>query len=95
MKTTFLKPGDTAPDFTVVDQDGVEFSLSDYKGRDVVLYFYPKDNTTGCTEEACSLRDGYPELKQLGFDVIGVSPDSSKSHRSFIQKHGQIGRAHV
>ncbi|MBP7022798.1 MAG: thioredoxin-dependent thiol peroxidase [Bacteroidales bacterium] len=87
MKTTFLKPGDTAPDFTAVDQDGVEFSLSEYQGRAVVLYFYPKDNTTGCTEEACSLRDGYTELKQLGLDVIGVSPDSTRSHRSFIQKH--------
>ena len=58
-----------------------------YKGKKVILYFYPKDNTPGCTDEACSLRDGYPDILKSGFDVIGVSADSSKSHKGFIEKH--------
>lgn len=82
-----LKIGDTAPAFKGVDQDDKEISLSDYKGKKVVLYFYPKDNTPGCTAEACSLRDGYAELKKMGFEVIGVSGDSAASHRKFIAKH--------
>lgn len=82
-----IKVGDIAPAFKGVDQDDKEISLSDYKGKKVVLYFYPKDNTPGCTAEACSLRDGYAELKKMGFEVIGVSGDSTASHRKFIAKH--------
>lgn len=82
-----LKPGDKAPDFSATDQDGKPISLSDYKGKKVILYFYPKDNTPGCTEEACSLRDGYPELSKEGYEIIGVSADSSKSHKGFKEKH--------
>ena len=82
-----LKPGDKAPEFSGIDQDGQPISLADYKGKKVILYFYPKDNTPGCTDEACSLRDGYDDLTKLGYDVIGVSADSAKSHLGFIQKH--------
>jgi thioredoxin-dependent peroxiredoxin len=82
-----LKQGDKAPEINGFDQDGKSIGLSDYKGKKVVLYFYPKDNTPGCTDEACSLRDHYEELKKQGYDVIGVSADSSKSHQGFIQKH--------
>jgi thioredoxin-dependent peroxiredoxin len=83
---TTLKPGDKAPDFKGTDQDEKPVSLADYKGKKVILYFYPKDNTPGCTDEACSLRDGYDELLKHGYDVIGVSADSSKSHMGFIKK---------
>lgn len=82
-----LKIGDSAPLFTATDQTGQEINLSQYKGRKVVLYFYPKDNTPGCTAEACSLRDGKKELEGMGFEIIGVSPDSEKSHQNFTQKH--------
>jgi peroxiredoxin Q/BCP len=82
-----IKPGDKAPDFTGKDQDGKSVSLSDFKGRKLVLYFYPKDNTPGCTDEACSLRDGYSELKKEGYEIIGVSADSEKSHQGFIAKY--------
>ena len=85
---TQLKIGDKAPLFTGTDQDGKSISLSDFRGRKVILYFYPKDNTPGCTAEACSLRDGRTELQRMGFEVIGVSPDSVKSHQGFIAKHG-------
>lgn len=81
-----LKKGDTAPDFTVNDQDGKPVSLSDYKGKKVVLYFYPKDNTPGCTAESCNLRDNYSELQDKGYEVLGVSTDSEKSHQNFIAK---------
>ena len=83
MKTK-LNIGDKAPDFKGIDQDGKSITLSDYKGKNLVLYFYPKDNTSGCTAEACSLRDGYEDLQKLGMEVVGVSPDSAKSHQSFI-----------
>ncbi|KAB2871750.1 MAG: thioredoxin-dependent thiol peroxidase [Bacteroidales bacterium] len=86
MKTK-LNIGDKAPDFKGIDQDGKSITLSDYKGKILVLYFYPKDNTSGCTAEACSLRDGYEDLQKLGMEVVGVSPDSAKSHQSFIQKY--------
>ena len=69
-----------------MDQDGKEVRVSDYKGRKIALYFYPKDNTSGCTAEACSLRDGYDELKKAGYEIIGVSKDSAQSHRGFIEK---------
>lgn len=83
---SMLKPGDKAPEFSGKDQNGAPISLSNYKGKKLILYFYPKDNTPGCTAEACSLRDGYEELTKLGFDVVGVSADSEKSHQSFISK---------
>lgn len=84
---TELKTGDVAPAFSANDQNENNISLSDYKGKKVILYFYPKDNTSGCTAEACSLRDGKSELEKMGFVIIGVSPDSEKSHRNFIAKH--------
>lgn len=74
------------PDLLGLDQDGKEVKVSDYKGRKIALYFYPKDNTSGCTAEACSLRDGYDELKKAGYEIIGVSKDSAQSHRGFIDK---------
>lgn len=86
MTTISLKSGDKAPEFSSVDQNGNQISLSNYKGKKVILYFYPKDNTSGCTAEACSLRDGYEQLGNLGFEVIGVSPDNEKSHLNFIKK---------
>lgn len=82
-----LKVGDKAPEFKGVTTSGKEVSLSDYAGRKLILYFYPKDNTSGCTAEACSLRDGYAELIKMGFEVLGVSPDSVKSHVGFTEKH--------
>ena len=82
-----LKVGDTAPDFEAVDQNEKPIRLADYKGKKVVLYFYPKDNTSGCTAEACSLRDNYSDLTARGYDVIGVSADSAKSHLGFIGKY--------
>jgi len=82
-----LNEGDLAPDFTGVDQQGRTVKLSDYRGKKVVLYFYPKDNTPGCTAQACSLRDHYAELKQMGLEVIGVSTDSVSSHQKFEQKY--------
>ena len=81
-----LKKGDKAPDFLAVDQDGKSTSLSDFKGKKLVLYFYPKDNTPGCTAEACSLRDSYSDFKKKGYEIVGVSADSQKSHQGFITK---------
>ena len=81
-----LNVGDKAPQILGVNQDGKEIKLSDFKGKKVVLYFYPKDNTPGCTAQACSLRDEYAELKKTGYEVIGVSADSGSSHQKFIQK---------
>lgn len=81
-----IQTGDKVPDLLGLDQDGKEVKVSDYKGRKIALYFYPKDNTSGCTTEACSLRDGYDELKKAGYEIIGVSKDSAKSHRGFIEK---------
>ncbi|MGI5974385.1 MAG: thioredoxin-dependent thiol peroxidase [Paludibacter sp.] len=85
MKT--LQIGDQAPEILGINQDGQEIKLSDYVGKKVVLYFYPKDNTSGCTAQACNLRDNYQELRQAGYEVIGVSADSQKSHQGFIAKH--------
>lgn len=79
--------GDRVEDLLGLDQDGREVRLSDYPERKVVLYFYPKDNTAGCTAQACSLRDGYAELRAAGYEVVGVSRDTAKSHRGFIDKH--------
>lgn len=78
--------GDRVPDLLGTDQEGKEVRMSDYQGRKVALYFYPKDNTSGCTAEACSLRDGYEALQAKGYEIIGVSKDSAKSHQGFIQK---------
>lgn len=79
--------GDKAPDFLGIDQDGHEIKLSDLKGKKLVLYFYPKDSTSGCTAQACNLRDNYSVLRAAGYEVIGVSVDSAKSHHRFIEKN--------
>jgi thioredoxin-dependent peroxiredoxin len=83
----YLKAGDIAPDFTAKNQDGKEIKLSNFKGKKVILYFYPKDDTPGCTAEACNLRDNYEDLTKKGFEVIGVSPDGEQSHTKFISKY--------
>lgn len=83
-----LEEGQKAPSFTGKNQDGKEISLDDFKGKKVVLYFYPKDNTSGCTAEACNLNENLDDFVQKGFVVIGVSPDSEASHRKFIDKYG-------
>ena len=79
--------GDKAPDLLGKDENGKEIRLSDYKGKKVVIYFYPKDSTPGCTTEACNLRDNYPKLIKQGYTVIGVSIDNEVSHRKFIEKN--------
>lgn len=79
--------GDKAPDILGVDQNGKEIKLSDFAGHKLVLYFYPKDSTSGCTAEACNLRDNYAELRKQGYEVVGVSIDSAQSHIKFIQKN--------
>ena len=82
-----MEIGDMAPDLLGLDHDGREVRLSEYAGRKVALCFYPKDNTSGCTAEACSLRDNYEALREAGYEIIGVSVDGQKSHRNFIEKH--------
>lgn len=82
-----LKVGDKAPAITAKDQNGRTVSLSDFKGKKVILYFYPKDNTPGCTTEACNFRDNYQSLQADGFEVIGVSVNSERSHRNFANKY--------
>lgn len=79
--------GDRAPEILGTNEKGEQISLSLFKGKKVVLYFYPKDNTPGCTAEACSLRDNYAELKSKGYEIVGVSTDSTASHNKFIAKH--------
>lgn len=81
-----LKAGTKAPDFKTKDQDGKEVSLAGLKGKRIVLYFYPKDMTSGCTAESCNLRDNYAALQKAGYEVFGVSKDDEKSHRKFIEK---------
>lgn len=81
-----MKPGQKAPDFTVKDESGKTVKLSDFKGRKVVLYFYPKDDTPGCTKEACNFRDGMDALRKQGAAVLGVSADSVESHKKFKEK---------
>lgn len=83
-----LETGTKAPDFSLQDQNGVLHSLSDYRGKKVVLYFYPKDMTSGCTAQACSFRDFYPQFMEKGAVVLGVSPDTVASHKKFEQTHG-------
>lgn len=81
-----MKPGIQAPDFSLYDQDGKQHSLSDYRGKKVLIYFYPKDDTPGCTTEACSFRDSYEALKLSGLVVLGISKDSVSSHKKFADK---------
>ncbi len=82
-----MKIGDKAPEILGKDEQGRDIRQSDYRGRKLVLYFYPKDNTSGCTAEACSLRDGYDQLQAEGYEVVGVSKDSAASHVKFKEKH--------
>ena len=102
---TTLKPGDPAPDFKGVTTDGKPVALADYRGRKLVLYFYPRDDTPGCTRQACSLRDGNAELAAKGAAVLGVSTQDERSHQAFTRKYhlnfplladtdGTVGRAY-
>ena len=84
---TTLNIGEKAPPFNGVDQDGKPVSLADFAGRKLVLYFYPKDDTPGCTAEACSLRDEHQALRKAGFEVLGVSPDNASKHKKFADKY--------
>lgn len=79
--------GEKAPDYLGTNESGKDIRLSDYKGKKVVLYFYPKDMTSGCTAQACNLRDHYSELQQAGYEIIGVSINDAKSHQKFIEKN--------
>ena len=83
---THLKAGDQAPDFSGITEKEETVTLSQYKGKKLILFFYPKDNTPGCTAAACNLRDNYEVLKEKGYELLGVSPDSAKKHEKFIQK---------
>lgn len=82
-----IKVGHKAPAFTLPDQDGKIHSLSDYLGKKVLIYFYPKDDTPGCTTEACNFRDGYEEFQKMGLVILGVSKDAVKSHKKFADKY--------
>jgi peroxiredoxin Q/BCP len=82
-----LKIGDVAPAIEGADQHGNQVSLASMKGRKVIIYFYPKDNTPGCTAEACNLRDNYQDLRDKGFEIIGISADDEKSHKNFSEKY--------
>lgn len=84
---TPLKEGDKAPFFKGINQDGKEISLDDFKDTKLILYFYPKDNTSGCTAEACNLNDNYTDLTEKGYEVVGISPDPVSSHQKFIAKY--------
>jgi peroxiredoxin Q/BCP len=81
-----IEEGAKAPDFEGINQDGEKIKLKDFKGEKIVLYFYPKDNTAGCNAEACNLRDNYNEFLNLGYEIIGISPDDEKKHQKFIEK---------
>jgi len=83
---TQLKAGDKAPNFSGLNENGETVALSDFKGKKLVLFFYPKDNTPGCTQEVCNLRDNHKQLLKEGFALLGVSPDSAKKHQNFINK---------
>lgn len=87
IKSKKIKIGKIAPDFTLSDQDGKEHSLSHYKGQWALLYFYPKDDTPGCTKEACMIRDSFPDFQKLNIKVLGVSTDSVTSHKKFADKY--------
>lgn len=84
---TNLKAGDKAPDFSAPDENGNIISLSDFKGKKLVLYFYPKDMTPGCTTESCNLRDNYEHMQKQGYEILGVSADDEKRHQKFIEKY--------
>jgi len=84
---TTLKAGDQAPDFNLPNQDGEMIKLKDLRGSKLVLFFYPKDNTPGCTAEACDLRDNFQALQDAGYTIMGISPDSEKKHQNFIKKY--------
>ena len=86
-KNEMLQASINAPDFEAFDQNGHKISLNQFKGKTIILFFYPKDNTPGCTKEACSLKDRYSTFKKNGVVVLGVSKDSQKSHRDFIEKY--------
>jgi peroxiredoxin Q/BCP len=79
--------GKPAPDFTLADQNGKQVSLSDFEGKDVIVYFYPRDDTPGCTKEACGFRDRWKDVKKLGAVVLGISPDGEAAHQKFISKY--------
>jgi peroxiredoxin Q/BCP len=83
-----LKAGDKAPNFEGINQNGEKIGLKDFKGKKIILYFYPKDNTPGCTAESCNLNENYEMWLEIGYDVVGVSPDSVQSHVKFIEKFG-------
>ncbi len=83
-----LEEGKKAPVFKLKDQDGKTVSLNDFKGKDVILYFYPKDDTPGCTTEACNFRDEFPKFQNINAVILGISPDSEASHKKFIAKYG-------
>lgn len=82
-----LKEGVTAPSFSLKDQNGKVHSLKDYKGKKIVLYFYPRDNTPGCTKQACAFRDSFTDYKKQDIVILGISSDSEQSHKKFIEKH--------
>ena len=82
-----LNEGDTAPDFKALDQNGKSIELSDFSNKKLILYFYPKDDTPGCTKEACNLRDNYSDLLNMGYAIVGVSADSAAKHQNFIAKY--------
>ncbi len=82
-----LKEGDKAPDFSGINEKGELVRFSDYKNKNLILFFYPKDDTPGCTKEACNLRDNYSKLQKLGFEIIGISADNSNKHQKFIDKY--------
>ena len=83
-----LETGIKAPDFSLQDQNGKTHTLSEYKGKKVILYFYPKDNTSGCTKQACGFAERYPQIREKGAIVLGVSKDSAASHKKFEEKYG-------
>lgn len=84
---TELKTGDAAPDFTGLTDQGETVSLSDFSGQKLIIYFYPKDDTPGCTAQACNLRDNYAAMRKAGYQILGVSPDSVKKHQKFKEKY--------
>ncbi len=86
LSTTHLRAGDPAPDFSSQDQDGISVTLGQYRGKKLILFFYPRDNTPGCTAEACNLRDHYSDLQEAGYALLGVSADSARKHQNFINK---------
>jgi peroxiredoxin Q/BCP len=87
MESIKLQVGDKAPDFTGTDEQGNTVSLQNYSGKKIILFFYPKDDTPGCTAEACNLRDNYEDLKSQGFELLGVSPDGAAAHQKFKSKY--------